>query len=399
MTEAAGASDDFPFAEAQTAEAAIQIDERLLEAFAEFSGDRNPIHLDQRAAASYGYARQVAYGAISLAVVSRLIGMEMPGPGALWRGQDIEWVAPVFLGDRLTVRLTVRRVSRAVRSLVMATEAFNQDGRLVMRGEARVSVAERVAERPGGDGARPRVAVVTGSSRGIGEAVAVRLALSGVAVVLNARTMTDDLERVRQEIARAGGRVVAQPGDVADGHAAEALVARAISEFGAVDIVVHGASLPLPNAPVLDTSLVDVHALIGVYVGGALALARAAVPSMRDRRFGRFIYLGTSALLGAPPAGAAAYVMAKSALWGLVRCSAVELGPLGITVNMVSPGLTVTQLVEHVPARAKEVEARKSPMRRLATAEDTAAFVAFLAGPDAGYINGQNIPVVGGPIA
>lgn len=92
-----------------------------------------------------------------------------------------------------------------------------------------------------------------------------------------------------------------------------------------------------------------------------------------------------------------AYVAAKEALWGLTKGMAAELGPSGITTNMVSPGVTVTDLTAFVPARAKEVAARTSPMRRLATSQDTAELVAFLASTAAGFINGSNLPVTGGP--
>ena len=124
----------------------------------------------------------------------------------------------------------------------------------------------------------------------------------------------------------------------------------------------------------------------------------AAGPGMEQRKFGRFIFLGTAALSGTPPAGWAAYVSAKSALTGLIRCAASELGRLGITVNMVSPGLTVTDLTADIPQRAKAVEAHHNPMRRLATAEDTANAISFLLSDAAGYINGVNLPVTGGPV-
>lgn len=389
---------EISFVEGQTAEATIVVDERVIAAFAEFSGDRNPLHIDRQAAESFGYARPVAHGVITLAIVSRLIGMEMPGPGALWRGQDIEWLLPVYLGDRLRVRLTVRRVSHAARSLVLLTEAFNQDGHMVMKGEARVSVAEKIVDRAETVQATARVALITGSSRGIGAAVAMRLAKNGVAVVINSRTMSDDLQRLSERIRASGGRVVALAGDVADPAAAASLVERAVREFGALDIIVHGASPPIATAPIDEVSFDDMQGLFSLYVGGAMSLMRAAVPGMRERKFGRFVHIGTSYIVGAPPAGTGAYVAAKNALWGLVKASAVDLGPHGITVNMVSPGVTVTQMADRIPARIKEVEARKSPARRLATVDDTAAAVAFLASDEASYVNGQNLPLVGGPI-
>ena len=129
-----------------------------------------------------------------------------------------------------------------------------------------------------------------------------------------------------------------------------------------------------------------------------MALVASASPGMAERKFGRFIFLGTAYTFGMPPGGLAPYVVAKGALWEFVKCAAAELGPAGITSNMVSPGMTVTDLTADVSARAKEVEARKSPMRRLATVEDTAGMVAFLASDAASYLNGVNLPLTGGPV-
>jgi 3-oxoacyl-[acyl-carrier protein] reductase len=119
---------------------------------------------------------------------------------------------------------------------------------------------------------------------------------------------------------------------------------------------------------------------------------------MQERRFGRLIFLGTTYLFGAPPVKLAAYVAAKQGLWGLVRCLALELGPQQITANMLSPGMTVTDLTSDIPVRMKEAEARRVPLRRLALPQDVAGAVAFLASDAGGYISGVNLPLTGGPV-
>ena len=168
--------------------------------------------------------------------------------------------------------------------------------------------------------------------------------------------------------------------------------------FGRIDVVVHGASPSVPPVGVLDLAYADIERYYKVYVGGALTLLARTVPRMTEHRFGRFIFMGTSFLFGVPPDGMAAYVAGKESLWGLVKALAGELGPKGITCNMVSPGVTVTDLTADLPARLKELHARKSPVRRLATTADSAAVVAFLASEAGGYVNGVNMPVTGGPV-
>ena len=178
----------------------------------------------------------------------------------------------------------------------------------------------------------------------------------------------------------------------------EALALAGFDPDGPLDVIVHGASPMVRPTNVEELGYALIELYLKTYLGGALALVSDASPGMRERRFGRFIFLGTSYMFGIPPEGVGAYLPAKYALYGLVRCMATELGPAGITTNMVSPSITVTDFTADIPARVKEVEARKSPMRRLATVRDTAELAGFLASDAAGYMNGENLPVTGGPI-
>ena len=121
-------------------------------------------------------------------------------------------------------------------------------------------------------------------------------------------------------------------------------------------------------------------------------------PSMKDNCFGRIVFIGTSYLFGEPPLGTVAYVSAKEALWGYTKALALDVARHGITVNMISPSLTITDLSENVPLRVKELQAFKNPTRRLPTTQDTANQVSYVCSEFSGYTNGINIPVTGGPI-
>ena len=375
--------------------AQVLLDERMVDEFAEFSGDDNPIHMDASEARAFGFPRRVAHGAILVAHLSRLLGKELPGPGALWLNQTVEWLRPVFVGDEISLSLRVENVSQGVGVIELSVEGSDRVGRMVMRGTGRVKVSEKLVaeERPDDH----LVALVTGGSRGIGAAVASRLAATGMSVAVAFRSDTDSASRVVTAIRERGGLARAFKADLSDPEAAHTLVQAVEDELGRVDVLVHGASPPLPTGTELP-GWADVEPYLRVFVGSAMEMVKAVAPKMREHRSGRVVFLGTSALFGTPTEGWGPYLIAKQALLGLSRSLAAELGPHGITVNMVSPGLTVTDLTADVPVRVKEVQARRVPLRRLPTPEDTANLVAFLAGPEGGYVNGAHLPVTGGPV-
>lgn len=369
----------------------------MIERFAEFSGDWNPIHTDLKEARAYGHPRQVAHGAILVALISRVIGTEVPGPGAVWMGQSVEWLSPVYVGDEIELTVEIESISKGTGILFLRMAAVNQQGTAVMTGEAKVKMTEKTpwSEAPA---TTDRVALVTGGARGIGAEVARTLAASGMTVAINYRASHAGAKSVVSEIESTGGRALAFAGDIGDGDEAGRVIDSVFEAFGRIDVVVHGASPSVPPVRVLDLAYADIERYYKVYVGGALTLLARTVPRMTEQRFGRFIFMGTSFLFGVPPDGMAAYVAGKESLWGLVKALAGELGPKGITCNMVSPGVTVTDLTADLPARLKELHARKSPVRRLATTADSAAVIALLASEAGGYVNGVNMPVTGGPV-
>lgn len=377
----------------------ITLSPELVEKFAEFSGDRNPVHLEADAARQYGFARPFAHGAIQSAVVSKLIGMKVPGPGAVWMSQSMEWFKPVFVGDTIRVEVEIESASAGAEVLTLALRALNQSNDRVMQGSAKVKVAARLAETaPKNAEKATRVALVTGGSRGIGAAVARALGAVGFNVGISYHANRNAADEVTQSLAAAGVAANAYQAALEKDGSATALVQRVGQDFGRLDVVVHCATQPLNNLGALEATAADVRAYHRIHVESAVELVHAAAPPMIGQKFGRFIFIGTSALFGAPPPKMTAYLAAKQALWGYVRSLAVELGPQHITTNMISPGMTVTDLTADVPQRIKEAEARRVAVRRLALPEDIAVTAAFLASEGAGYINGANLPLTGGPV-
>lgn len=390
---------DQKFAVGKVFRSNLLIDEALVERFADFSGDKNPIHVDVREARAYGYPRQVAHGAILVGLLSRLIGMDVPGPGALWMNQTLDWVSPVFVGDEIELTATIKQISSGSGVIILQVLAVNREGKVVMNGEAKVKLQERLDQsRSFVEDTTDRVALVTGASRGIGSAIAERLAGSGMRVAVNYREADAAATQIVEAIQAAGGSAHSFKADLSEETATRNMLQHVKKTYGRIDVVVHAATPTTSTVPLSELTYAEVERYLKVYLGGALTIMASLAPGMAERRFGRFIFLGTAYLFGIPPVGLNGYVVAKEALWGLVKGMAAELGPQGITVNMISPGLTVTDLTAGVPQRIKEVEARKSPLRRLATPQDAAELANFLASPAGGFINGANLPLTGGPI-
>lgn len=401
------------FAVGQRASVVVEITESLLDRFAELSGDHNPLHADVAFARRAGFQRRVTHGVLSLAFLSRLIGMELPGTGALWRSVQATWLAPVFPGDVISFDAVVKAVSVGHRTLVLALSAHNRaTSAPVLRGEAVVGFgADEPASVPPPDsgrtstpattapvavGAKGRPILVTGGSRGLGRAVATRLAAAGHPVAVAYRTAEVEAAAVVDAIRAGGGTAVTIRCDLEIVEDAQRAVQQTRETFGACVGLVHCATSDLDRAPLAEVRADRLEGYFRLYATSVVAAAQAMLEDIRSARWGRVVLFGTSATVGVPPSGMLAYVTGKSAMVGLSKALAVELGPLGATVNVVLPGLTPTELTRHVSERARLAEAQRTPMRRLATPEDAAATVAFLISDDGGFITGGEIPVNGG---
>lgn len=238
-----------------------------------------------------------------------------------------------------------------------------------------------------------RVAIVTGSSRGIGAAIARRLAADGFAVVVNYTGNMADAERVTSDIEAAGGRAIAVKADVSIAESVVALFDQADVAFGGVDVLVNNAGI-LHTAPLADTDEALFDRLFTINVKGTFNALRIA--AKRVRKGGRIINFSSS-VIGLALPGYAAYAATKSAVETMTNIFAKELRGREITVNAVAPGPTATDLfiTGKTPEQIEQL-AKLAPLERLGRPEDIAGVVSFLAGPDGAWINGQTLRSNGG---
>jgi 3-oxoacyl-[acyl-carrier protein] reductase len=240
-----------------------------------------------------------------------------------------------------------------------------------------------------------RVALVTGSSRGLGAEIARRLARDGIAVAVNA--LRDDVgaAAVAAEIRNDGGAAEAFAADVTDERQAAGLAADVEGVLGPVDILVLNATGPQPEAPLTDVGWDEHLAQLAFFVKSPVVLGRLVVPGMRARGWGRIVQID-SEVADRPPPGRSAYATAKSAQIGLARSWARELAPHGITVNAVAPGFVPVERHDEVPDDVRRAYLASVPAGRMGTREDVAHAVSFFASEGAGFVTGQRLVVDGG---
>ena len=235
-----------------------------------------------------------------------------------------------------------------------------------------------------------KVALVTGAGRGIGAVVARRFAEEGAKVIVHYRGSREPAEALALEI---GG--IALQADLTDPLATEAMVADALSHFGRIDILVNNASSFAADLTFEAATWDDFRAEFEGVVGATINPTKAVAPVMISQEGGCIVNF-VATLVQRPAPEYIVHTTAKSALIGLTRTLARDLGPHGITVNMVSPGMTLTDYSQSLPDDLKARVSGLTPLRRLATPEDVANVVLFYASPLAGFVTGANVAPDGG---
>jgi len=237
-----------------------------------------------------------------------------------------------------------------------------------------------------------KVALVTGGSRGIGAAIAQRLAADGAAVALTYTSAQPKADEMVRSIESAGGRALAIRADSADANAVKQAVAETVKSLGRLDVLVNNAGIG-KFAPLEQFSLDDFDRMVAVNVRGVFVASQEAARHMTEG--GRIITIGSVNADRMPFAGGAVYAMTKAAVAGLTRGLARDLGPRGITVNTVQPGPVDTDLT---PATGPFADSLRALMAipRYGQGDEIAGLVAYLASPEAGFVTGASLTIDGG---
>jgi len=240
-----------------------------------------------------------------------------------------------------------------------------------------------------------QTALVTGGSRGIGAACCELLAANGAAVGVNYLENKEAADHVVGRIRSAGGKALAVQADARDRAQVDSMVSAVQKELGDVDILVNNANINFPIKPFGEFLWDEMMGKLDGEIGSSFNCCQAVIPGMVKKGMGRIINI-SSGLSRTPGDGFVAHTTAKSGLDAFTKALAHELGPQGITVNTVAPGLTETDATSFLPPEAKAGAAAHTPLRRIAQPEDVAGAVLFFASHYSGFITGTWVPVDGG---
>lgn len=370
----------------------FNISKEMVQKFSEFSKDDNPIHVSIEGAYDYGFKNPVCHGAILLSEISRIIGTELPGYGALWSDLNISFVSPVFWGETVDIDIEVIQKSDSL-GVIKLKILVMKGSKKVLTGTAKVLCLNLIKRRLPMLAVFKRCALVTGGSRGLGLSIVKQLIIEGYNVVTISRKSSSELIEL-QEIFPEKIRSIYC--DLNDFEELKAEIRNTSKEFMPINIVIHAAS-PLPkktNLVSIEQGTIDEY--LNIYVKSLIEILSACSSGMKECKYGRIITIGTSYILGNPPQGMYPYVIGKEALWGLTKCLSVDMGRFGITANMVSPSMMLTDMTNDIANNVKCSEAEKNPMNRLVELSEVTNTVLFLCGEGGSFINGTNIPVTGG---
>lgn len=241
-----------------------------------------------------------------------------------------------------------------------------------------------------------KVALVTGASRGIGRAIAIRLAAEGAKVAINFAGNTEKAEAVKAEIEATGGEALLVQANVADAAAVEEMVAKVVEAFGGIDVLVNNAGITRDGLLVRMKDE-DFDAVLDTNLKGVFYCTKVVSKLMMKKRSGRIVNM-TSVVGVNGNAGQTNYAAAKAGVIGFSKSAAKEFASRGITVNMVAPGFIDTDMTSVLSDKAKEAALAGIPLQRMGTPENVADAVAFLVSDQAAYITGQVIHVDGGMV-
>lgn len=368
-----------------------------IERFVELTGDDNRLHIDAEYAAKTSFKKPVVHGMLGASFISTIIGTKLPGDGALWFAQNLEFLLPVRVGDHLTVRAEVLKKDERMQVVELQTDIFNQHRQKVTTGIAKVKIVEQEKTPEEQQPIRHKVALVIGGSGGIGSAVCRTLAKDGFDVAVHYFSNSNTAQKVADDVSAAGQRSMVIGANIGIEAEVAAMVEQVVRKLGGISVLVNCATAKIVAVSFAKLGWQDFEDQMGMTIRGAFFLARNVVPIMAAQRYGKIIQIGSQAV-ETPSVDWLPYITAKSALVGFSRALALELAPKGVLVNMVSPGMTDTEQIADVPERVRLLTAAKTPLRRLAKPEDVAGAVAFLASERADYLAGETIRVNGGQV-
>lgn len=381
------------------AELTHKITKSDVEKFVDLTGDDNKIHVDKEYASKTTFKKPVAHGMLGASFISTIIGTKLPGDGALWFAQNIEFLQPVRIGDEITVKAEVIKKIERTQTIELSTDIFNQYNQKVTTGTAKAKVIEQIEPIPKKESYvdKRKVALIIGGTGGIGSATCLQLAKDGFDVAIHYHRNKELAEKIKEEIIKSGRKAIIVDAEINDFDQVKEMIAKIIRKLDTITVVANCSTLNIPSIKIKDLEWGIIQEHFDLNIKGSFNILKCVLPVMENNKYGKIINITTQAI-EKPTSEWLHYITAKSALNGFTKALAFELAPKGIRMNLVSPGMTDTGLIANVPEKVRLLTAAQTPLRRIATPEDIAGAISFLASDKSDFLTGETIRVNGGQI-
>ena len=365
--------------------------------FVELTGDDNKLHINEDYASQTSFKKPVVHGMLGASFISTIIGTKLPGDGALWFSQSIEFLLPVRVGDVITIQAEVIEKIDRTKTIELRTDIFNQHKQKVTSGFSKVKVVQKLKPLIDKEDNcnRKKVALIIGATGGIGRATCIQLAADGFDIAIHYNRNKRLAEQIKTEITKLGRNAIIVSADINDSNQVSEVINIVVRRFDTISVVANCATSELPNIKFKDLEWDKIQEQIDISIRGSFNLMKSVIPIMEKNKYGKIINITTQAI-EKPNADWLHYITAKSALHGFTKALAFELAPKGIRINLVSPGMTDTELISNIPEKMKLVTAAQTPLRRIANPKDIAGTISFLASDKSDFITGETIRVNGG---
>lgn len=367
--------------------------------FIDLTGDDNRLHNDEDFASQTQFKKPVVHGMLGASFISTVIGTKLPGDGALWFSQSLEFLIPVRVGDKLSISAEVIKKYDKDKIIELKTEIENQNRQIVTKGIAKVKLIELevASQETEVKKIKDPVALVIGATGGIGFETCLQLAKDGFDIVIHYNSNEDKAQELKQKVEALNRNTLLVKADILNKLEIKELISKSVRKFGKIDVLVNSSATIIPNIKFQNLHWEDYKKQFEFGIKVTLELLQEVVPIMVENGYGKIINIG-SLTVDKPNADWSPYITAKSALVGLTKSLAFELANKGIRINMVSPSLLSTDLTANVPEKFKLLTSAQTPLRRLADTKDVAGTIAFLASEKSNFLAGENIRLNGGQV-
>jgi 3-oxoacyl-[acyl-carrier protein] reductase len=380
-----------------SAEVTHKITESDIDKFVELTGDDNKLHINKEFASRTEFKKPVVHGMLGASFISTLIGTKLPGDGALWFSQTLDFLRPVRVGDTITVSAVVINKNDKSNSIELKINIYNQNKQIVTTGISKIKIVEIESQeiKNNENIIRKKIALVIGASGGVGSAAAIRLANDGFDLILHYNSNIDIVTNLANKIIELGRNVTIIKANLLIDSEIDYLVSKINREFENLSAFVNCSTVKIPIIKFENLGWEEVQNHIDINIKSNFLILKSVLKIFEKNNYGKVVFLSTL-FTDSPTPQWLHYMIGKSALNGFAKALAIEFANKKININLISPGLIDTDLVADISSKTKMLIEARTPLQRLCTKEDVASAISFLLSSDSDFITGETIRINGG---